>query len=293
VTGREQLFALSGGVIGAVVTYGSLRWSNAHSDVAPRGDNSASTAAEVDGADDDRDAGVDPAMEANENLIKSLHECSQKLALLTDEKTQLERQLDTERTSEVDASRAAQARRMARRNISQDDWKQLASTGTIRYLLPCASFNPTPEVMDRLGLAARDVPAIQSAFTAARDAAWSQIRPLCTTALGGAGAADRLGLDLCPQAIFDAEKTTSPSGADTAMRAVGAVKAGLAESSAIPQGDPVGAAFLVLTGVAKDAETRLGSVLTADDARSVVYGNNNCGRVSEFTSPAPQVAGAR
>ena len=232
-------------------------------------------------------------MEANANLSQSLHECSQKLASLMDDNAKLEQQLDSERTSEVDAGRAAQARRMARRNISQDDWKQLASVGTIRYVLPCASFNPAPEVMDRLGLAQRDVPAIQSAFTAARDAAWTQIRSLCATAVGSAAAAERLGLDLCPQAVFDSEKTTNPAGADAAMRAVGAVRAGLSESSAVPAGDPVGATFLVLTGVAKDAETRLASVLTADDARSVVYGNNNCGRVSEFTSPTPEVAGAR
>jgi hypothetical protein len=290
---RDQLFILSGGVIGAVLTYGSVRWSNAHSGAAPRGEISAIATAEIGRGDDDRDATVDPAMEANANLSQSLHECSQKLASLMDEKAKLEQELDAERMSEVDASRAVQVRRMARRNISQDDWKQLASAGTIRYVLPCASFNPSPEVMDRLGLAQRDVPAIQSAFTAARDTAWTQIRPLCATAVGSAGAADRLGLDLCPQAVFDSEKTSNPAGADAAMRAVGAVKAGLSEPSAIPSGDPVGTAFLVLTGVAKDAETRLASMLSADDARSVVYGNNNCSRVSEFTTPTPEAAAAR
>jgi hypothetical protein len=290
---RDQLSVLSGGVIGAVVTYGSIQWSNTHSDAAPRGHISAIETAEVGGADDNQDASVDPAMEANANLSQSLHECSQKLARLMGDKTQLEQQLDAERTSEVDASRAAQARRMARRDISQDDWRQLATTGTIRYVLPCALFNPTPEMINKLGLAPGDVPAIQNAFTGAREVAWTQIRPLCATAVGSAAAADRLGLDLCPQAVFDAEKTTNPAGADAAMRAVGAVRAGLLESSAIPSGDPVGAAFLALTAVAKDAEARLASVLTADDARSVVYGNNNCGRVSEFASPTPAAAGMR
>jgi hypothetical protein len=70
------------------------------------------------------------------------------------------------------------------------------------------------------------------------------------------------------------------------MRAVGAVKAGLADPSTVPSDDPVGAAFLVLTGVAKDAEKRLGSVLGPEDAHSAVYGAGSCGRTSEFSSAA-------
>jgi len=162
----------------------------------------------------------------------------------------------------------------------------MASVGTIRYLLPCASFNPTPEVLDRLGLAPRDVPAVQSAFAAARDTAWTQIRPLCATAAGSMTTADSLGLDSCPQVILDAERTKDPAAADRAMRAVGAVKAGLADPSAIPPDDPVAAAFVVMTGVAKDSEGRLGSVLGPEDAHSVVYGNGSCGHTSEFAGLA-------
>jgi hypothetical protein len=284
---HDGLFALGGGVIGAIVAVGSIRLSGALSDAAPRGDISAIGAAEDSGSHDHEDAGVDPAMVANENLSQSLHECSQKLKLLLDDKLELEQQIDAERMAEADASRSARARRIARRDLSQSDWQQLASVGTIRYVLPCASFNPTPEVRDRLGLGPRDVPIVQNAFAAARDAAWTEIRPLCAKAVGSTEAADKLGLDSCPEMILDAEKMTSPADADRAMRAVGAVKAGLAEPSAIPSGDPVGAAFLVLTGVAKDAEHRLGSVVGPEDARAIVYGGGNCSRISEFTSSGP------
>jgi hypothetical protein len=82
----------------------------------------------------------------------------------------------------------------------------------------------------------------------------------------------------------------SPADADRAMRAVGALKAGLAEQSAIPLPDPVGTAFLVLTGVAKDAENRLGSILGPEDARAVVYGSGNCSRISEFPGSGRQAA---
>jgi hypothetical protein len=221
-------------------------------------------------------------MVANANLAETLRECSQRLQALDEDKAQLEQQLEAERTAEADASRAAKARRMARRDPSQSDWSQMASAGTVRYLLPCAKFNPTPDVIDRLGLAPGDVASVQSAFTAARDAAWSQIRPLCSVAAGGVSLADNLGLDACPQVILDAEKAKDPVAAERAMRAVGAVKAGLADPSTVPD-DPVAAAFLVLTGVAKDAEQRLGSALGPEDARAAVYGNGSCGRTSEFS----------
>jgi hypothetical protein len=280
---REGLFALSGCVTGALVTYGSIWLFDVHPGAAQPGDVSTMGTAQ-DGRPEREEASIDPAMVANANLVESLRECSQKLSLLSEDDSRAEQRLEAERLAEADASRSAQARRLARRDPSQSDWKQMASVGTVRYLLPCASFNPAPEMLDRLGLAPRDVPTIQSAFTAARDTAWSQIRPLCAAAAGSTATADTLGLESCPQVILNAERTTNPAAAESALRAVGAVKAGLADSSTIPASDPVGAAFLELTGVAKDAENRLASVIGPEDARSAVYGTGSCGRTSEFTS---------
>jgi hypothetical protein len=275
---RDGLFTLGGAVFGVVVACGSLWLSSGSATTAP---HSAPVAAEgVDKAV--ADAGVDPAMAANANLAESLHECSQRLDALLDDKVQLEQELEAERMAEADASRSAQARRMSRRDPSQDDWKQMASVGTIRYLLPCAAFNPTPDAINRLGLAPRDVPAVQNAFAAARDTAWTQIRPLCAAAAGSERTADSLGLESCPQVILDTERTKDPAAADRAMRAVGAFKAGLADLSTIPSDDPVATTFVVLTAVAKDAEGRLGSVLGPEDARAAVYGSGSCGRTSEF-----------
>ncbi len=286
VTGRDVVFVFVGSLVGAASAFGAGLLRSAPSDAATRGAPTAAAGSDDDRARNDQQATVDPALVANANLVASLHACSQRLASLTDEESRLE----ADRLAEADASQSARARRRARRDPSQDDWKQMAGVGTIRYLLPCASFTPTPEVLDRLGLAAREVPAVQSAFSQARDAAWVQIRPLCATAAGSTATADRLGLESCPQVILDAERGTDPAAADAAMRAVGAVKAGQADPSSISSSDAVGTTFLVLTGVAKDAESRLGSVLGAEDAHAVVYGNNGCGRAAEFTSPVSAAA---
>ncbi len=278
---RDGLFIVSGCALGALATYGATSWSNGR-DATPT-ERMAVRKAEDATPDRSADAG-DPAMVANANLVQSLLECSRKLSRLADDESRSEQELQSERMAEADASLSAQARRLARRDPSQSDWKQMASVGTIRYRLPCGTFSPTPEALDGLGLSPRDVPTIQRAFTVARDDAWTQIRPLCAAAVGSTTTADVLGLESCPQVILEAERTTNAGAADSAMRAVGAVKAGLADPSSIPSGDPVGAAFLVLTGVAKEAENRLAAVMGPEDARSALYGSGSCGRTSEFTA---------
>ncbi|MGD0524417.1 MAG: hypothetical protein ABSE49_04710 [Polyangiaceae bacterium] len=282
MTRAEALFALIGGVVGLGSAVATIEWWD------PRLTEVTSRRAARDANDTrdrDPDAGDDPAMVANANLVASLQECSQRLTFATSDESRVEQALEAERMAAADASQSSQARRRARRDPSPSDWKQLASTGTVRYLLPCATFTPTPEAMGRLGLAPQDVPAIQSAFIAARADAWAQIRPLCATAAGSAATADNLGLDLCPQIILNAEKTADPAAADRAMRAVAAARAGLLDPSAVPAGDPVAAAFLVMTGVAKDAEEKLGAVLGPEDAHAALYGSGSCARTSEFSSP--------
>src|ERR1700722_2604520 len=204
---REGLFALSGCVTGALVTYGAIGLFDAQAGAAPTGEV-PTLGPPQDSRPEPEEASVDPAMVANANLVESLRECSQRLSLLSEDDSRAERQLEAERMAEADASRSAQARRLARRDPSQSDWKQMASVGTVRYLLPCASFNPAPEVLDRLGLAPRDVAPVQSAFTAARDTAWSQIRPLCAAAAGSTATGGISRMDLWPQRPIHAEMTT-------------------------------------------------------------------------------------
>jgi len=103
-------------------------------------------------------------------------------------------------------------------------------------------------------------------------------------------AADRLGLEACPQLILSAEKSTNPTAADAAMRAVAEVRAGLAEPSALPVGDAVAATFFALTAVAKDAEGRIGSQLGPDAAQVAVYGTSGCSHMVDFPGPGPAEA---
>jgi hypothetical protein len=236
------------------------------------------------------DSSVDPAMLANANLSESLSECSHQLALVTEDNVRLEQQLDGEHNAAADAGQSALARRIARRDLALGDWKQLARTGTVKYLLPCASFNPSPETLNGLGLEPHDIPVVRDAFVAARELAWGQVRPLCASAVGSLNAADRLGLEACPQLILSSEKTTNPNAADIAMRAVAAARAGLSDASPLPAGDPVAATFFALTAVAKDAENHIGAQLGPDAARVAVYGTNDCSHVVDFPGPGPEQA---
>jgi hypothetical protein len=236
------------------------------------------------------DSSVDPAMLANANLTQSLSECSHQLALVTEENVRLEQQLDAEHNAASDPGKSALVRRIGRRDLSLDDWKQLARTGTVKYVLPCASFNPSPETVNGLGLGPQDIPVVRDAFVAARAVAWGQVRPLCASAVGSLNAADGLGLEACPQLILSSEKSTNPNAADVAMRAVAATRAGLSNPSALPAEDPVAATFFALTAVAKDAENHIGAQLGPDAARVAVYGTNNCSHVVDFPGPGPEQA---
>jgi hypothetical protein len=279
--GREKLFALGGGVIGLALGCGLVA-------LAYRGEGSTATHPSKNHPSDDADAGEDPAMAANAALAESLRECTQKLATLTEDKADLLRQLEAARKA-ADAVSAASPQGPLK-IVSQDDWKNLSRTGTIRYLLPCAAFNPQQGVMDRLGIGSRDVPIVRDAFAAARNAAWSQIRPLCVQAVGNAATADQLGFDACPRIILASAKTANANEADNAMRAVSAVQAGLADRSTLRSGDPVTTTLLALTGMAADAESRVGSRYGAEDTRRIVYGDNACSRMVELGGPGPAPA---
>jgi hypothetical protein len=288
VVRRERLFAVSGAGLGFGLCYGVLaiarvlRAQPSPGDV-PRVEPSDRAPVAAEG-----DSTMDPAMIANANLSESLSQCSHQLALVTEENVRLEQQLDAEHNARADAGQSALARRIARRDLSLGDWKQLARTGTVKYVLPCASFNPSPETIDGLGLDPHDVPVVRDAFVAARAVAWGQVRPLCASAVGSLNAADRLGLEACPQLILSSEKTTNPSAADVAMRAVASTRAGLSDPSALPTGDPVAVTFFALTAVARDAENHIGAQLGPDDARVAVYGTNNCSHVVDFPGPGPE-----
>jgi hypothetical protein len=101
-------------------------------------------------------------------------------------------------------------------------------------------------------------------------------------------AADKLGLEACPQLILSSERTTNPNAADIAMRAVAAAKAGLSDPSALPAGDAVTTTFLALTSVAKDAENHIGAQLGPDEAQVAVYGTNDCSHMVNFPGPGPE-----
>jgi hypothetical protein len=285
MTRHEQLLTSTGVFVGVVLGCGSFWLASARGD--PGAPHTA-VASENPEAGKGGDAGVDPAMVANANLVQSLYECSRQLTGVTDDDAKLEQQLNAEHLANRDTEGAAEARRIARRELSPRDWARLARSGTVKYVLPCASFNPPPEILDQLGLAPRDVPMIHEAFAAARDTAWAQIRPLCVAAAGNAESADKLGLEACPQLILDTETGANPRDADGAVRAVASLRAGLVDPSAVPMGDPAVTTFLTMTQIAKNAELRIAVQLGADDARAIVYGRNSCSHVVEFSGPGPE-----
>jgi hypothetical protein len=141
---------------------------------------------------------------------------------------------------------------------------------------------------------------VLASYTTPRVGPWPKVRMLDASSdvtETTAEATDLLGVRFRPGeaasvlgSSLSSEKTTNPSAADVAMRAVAAARAGLADPSALPPGDPVAATFIALTAVAKDAESHIGVQLGPDAARVAVYGTNNCSHVVDFPGPGPDQA---
>jgi hypothetical protein len=278
---REKLYAIGGALVGLVVGVSPLAMGH----LLPARPAPVPAVVVLPPALSSAEAGIDPAMIANINLTTSVVECTRKLQGALDDDTHLEQELEAAQNQDAGAT-AALERRISRRNLSPKAWKDLAKAGTVRYLLPCASFRPSDETLNRLGLAPSDVPVVADAFAAARDAAWTRLRPMCAGVVGNADQAERLGLDACPEVLLASARGVSETDVDEALRTVGSLKAGLTDPGAAPADATLGAALLGMTDIARDAESRIASRLGPEAARVIVYGSNGCSHMVELAGRA-------
>ena len=84
----------------------------------------------------------------------------------------------------------------ARLRSPADDWKDLAKDGTVKYQMPCINvkndvWSPSPEKLNKLGLAPQDGAVIKNAYAHSSQRVWAAIKPLCAQAIGSAEVAEK------------------------------------------------------------------------------------------------------
>lgn len=241
----------------------------------------------------------DPQVAANRNLVRQIGEYRHRLESLSGEKTELETKL---KKSEEALSAAKDGAPVSLKNdfdLDQNDWKELAKDGSIKFRTPCIDgkgkgWNPSPEKLDKLGLAPQDGPVLNEAYKRSSERLWGVIKPLCAAAVGSADVASKIGPDTCVHLVLDTESEKDPAAADAARKLVGQMRSGDVPMPApnTPEYEklnPVTKMFLSLTGANKELESDLAQSFGPEEAHRLAYEDGMCAWQSHFGgSPAPK-----
>jgi hypothetical protein len=232
-------------------------------------------------------ASDDPTQAANKNLVETVSDYKRRLEAIEEQKRGLEKQLASAK-DKLEAAQRDGAVTLAKNefDLSQEDWADLAKTGTIKYRMPCQraeGWKPSAEKLSALGLAPHDAETIGDAYKRVNGRVWDKVRPLCVQALGSADAVDKIGARTCEHLIFDVAAASDASGAEAAKRAVAEMRAGLRP---LPKaGDklhPVTQLFLVLTEANSWLEQDLTQSFGPAEAHRLAYHEDMCHASSEW-----------
>ncbi len=229
---------------------------------------------------------------ANDALAGDIANLNRKLRGLEKEKGKLETQLSG---AQAELARRTDGKPPRTRNefdLEQDDWAELAKTGTIKYRVPCLQadgWTPGAEKLDKLGLAPGDAETIRATYQRAHERVWPQMRELCVQAIGKAEVADVLGADTCTHVIVDMARRQDNKKASEAMRQLAELRAGT-RTEVDPEiaKHPTYKLFSALTGEMKSFEADLAENFGPTEAKRLAYADGMCAGRSTFGGPGPR-----
>ncbi len=242
----------------------------------------------------------EPLLAANASLADSVKVYKTRLELIEEEKKKLEKDLAAAQDKLAAAEGGAQlgGAKKSEFDLGEDDWKQLAKQGQVKARYPCEPKpgDYGPKALDKMGLRPEDGKTITSAFAASQKRRWAVIRPLCAQALGGAlDVADKIGEGACIAVVQTIANQKDSAGADEGIRRAAEIRAGLRPMPGPDeQINSVERMMLALTGEAKTIEGELTKSLGPDDAKRVIFGDdegcwkNNGWGVGPRASGGPQ-----
>lgn len=198
-----------------------------------------------------------------------------KLEDLEREKQDLRAQLQV---LEEELARQAPARTRSEWDLDQEDWRQLAAKGHVKFRLPCLMPGGEswkgwpPSELDQLGLNPEDGQIIADAHRRSNERIWAVLRPLCLDAVGSEEVSSALGGLGCLQAINKKARSADPEAARAARQLVADVRAGLRPE---PQGEPQHPVFeslMAMTGEMQRFEADLAEEFGPEEAKRIAWG---------------------
>jgi len=198
-----------------------------------------------------------------------------KLEDLEREKQDLRAQL---RLLEEELSRQAPARTRSEWDLDQNDWKELAEEGHVKFMIPCLMAGGDswkgwpPSELDKLGLSPEDGQTVADAYRRSNERIWAVVRPLCLEAVGSEEVLNALGGPGCVQAINKQARSANAEAARAARQLVADVRAGLRpEPSDRPQ-HPVFESLMAVTGEMQRFEADLAESFGPEEAKRLAWG---------------------
>jgi hypothetical protein len=218
---------------------------------------------------------ADPLLQANANLVDTVHDYKRRLEALAAEKKKVEKDLAVAEAKLADAGQVK-----SDYELTPSDWKKLAAEGEVRMRVPCAGdrndFTVSASDLNALGLAPQDAPVIQAALQRSNSRAWGVVGPLCSQALGDANV-ERLGLPACMAILQELAEQKDHAAYNEAVHRVAEIEAGIlpapGPNDSVP---PIERAYLALANEAGLLTDDLKQTLGPDDARRFVYGDKGC-----------------
>jgi hypothetical protein len=288
---RRELFAAGIGATMATVALVSLYVLIADGGIGARGaagvpkqgatDARASAATTLDTA-----SGDDQAWRtANANLAGTVRLYQRRLEENETERAKIERELK-EAKAKLAAVEGDSAPPRNPYDLTQDDWKELAKTGSVRARYPCQlgpDWHIGPQMASTLGLSPEDATAVEAAYKREQDRIWKAIEPACAKVLGNTDLARRLGNAVCTTIINTA---TRDNHADLQL-----VADAWAGNKPMPSPDtlsPFATMVLAQTAASRELQTDLAQALGPDEAHRLAFADELGSCSSSWGAPPPK-----
>jgi hypothetical protein len=215
-----------------------------------------------------------------------------KLAALEKEKKDLEAQL---RILEGELDKQKPKRDRHELDLNQEDWKNLAAKGRVKFKIPCLREPGDPFKFHRghlenLSFSPDDNRDISEAYRKSNQRLWSVLRPLCIQVVGSAELADTMGGWACFDVLRSDSKKKDRKAFAAAFQLVADVRAGLrAEPNPAEPVHPVYTALMAVTGEMSKFEADLAENFGPEEAKRIAWGPgcSNSLTIDEGTNVPP------
>jgi hypothetical protein len=168
-------------------------------------------------------------------------------------------------------------------DLTADDWKELAKTGTVKARYPCfgGETKVKPETAVAMGLGPDDAPAVEGAVKREDERMWQSVASSCAAVVGDAELAQKLGLQVCIQIVSQGTKNRQAD-----LQLVADVRAGNRAMPPAGQLDPYATLLMAETGAMQAMVDDLAPTFGPEEARRIAF-SPELGSCSGSTGGAP------